>query len=100
MEMLILIAQKKGRDALNATQKTSVLCKVPFLKNSRKTAKNGHFRKNGYFWHFFYLFLETVLFRELRFFCVAFSAPGPFFWAIKINILTTFQIIHHKGGPL
>ena len=30
--LLILIVQKKGFDALNATQKTPALCKVPFLK--------------------------------------------------------------------
>jgi hypothetical protein len=39
--LLILIAQKKGFDALNATQKTSALCKVPFMKKSRKTGQNG-----------------------------------------------------------
>ena len=41
--LLILIAQKKGLDALNATQKTLALCNVPFLKKTRKTGKNGHF---------------------------------------------------------
>ena len=30
--LLVLIAQKKGFDALNATQKTPALCKVSFLK--------------------------------------------------------------------
>ncbi len=43
--LLILIAQKKGFDALNATQKTSALCKVPFMKKKEaKMVKNG---KNG-----------------------------------------------------
>ena len=36
VRMLISIAQKKGFDALNTTQKTPDLCKVPFLKKSRK----------------------------------------------------------------
>ena len=32
-----------GFDALNATQKTSAICKVQFLKKSRKTGQNGNF---------------------------------------------------------
>ena len=48
--MLIWIAQKKGFDALNATQKTSALCELPFLKKSRKTdakwSKMGKMVKN------------------------------------------------------
>ena len=39
--MLSLIVQKKGFDALNATQKTSGLCKVPFVTIFGKTGKNG-----------------------------------------------------------
>jgi hypothetical protein len=39
--LLILIAQKKGFAALNATQKTSAPCKVPFMKKSRKIGQNG-----------------------------------------------------------
>ena len=46
--LLILIAQKKGFDALNATQKTLALCKVPFLEEE-KTRKTG---KTGNFWQF------------------------------------------------
>ena len=34
--MLILIAQKKGFDALNRTQKTPAQCKVPFLKKNQE----------------------------------------------------------------
>ena len=34
--MLIEIAQKKGFDALNATQKTPALCKGPFIKKIKK----------------------------------------------------------------
>ena len=38
------IAQKKGFDALNATQKISALCTVLFLKkNQEKTDKNDNF---------------------------------------------------------
>ena len=37
--LLILIAQKKSFIALNATQKPSFLCYVPFLKNQEKTPK-------------------------------------------------------------
>ena len=33
----------KGFDAMNATQKRIALCKVPFLKKSRKYVQNGHF---------------------------------------------------------
>jgi hypothetical protein len=43
VKKLILIAQKKRHDALNATQKTLALNKVWFLKKSRKASKNYHF---------------------------------------------------------
>ena len=36
-----MIAQMRRFDALNTTQKTSALCKIPFLKkNKKKTVKN------------------------------------------------------------
>ena len=38
-----MIAQKKHLDALNATQKTTALYDVQFLKKSRITAKNAIF---------------------------------------------------------
>ena len=38
--MLIYMAQKKDFDALNASQKTSALCKISFLKE-KKTRKTG-----------------------------------------------------------
>ena len=41
--MLSYIAQRKGFDALNAMQKTAALCKVPFLKKSRKTGSKWSF---------------------------------------------------------
>ena len=65
-----LIAQMKRLDALNATQKTSALCKVLILKKSRKTAKKAHFWKIVQFWQFFLIFSESVLYRELRFFAL------------------------------
>ena len=37
--LLIYITQKKGFDALNATQKNSALCKVTFLDKSRKNSQ-------------------------------------------------------------
>ena len=57
-------------DALNATQKTSALNKVPFLKNIRKTAKIDNFFRNAHFWWFFLIFTETVLRKELKFFAL------------------------------
>ena len=57
-------------DALNATQKTSALDKVLFLKKIRKTAKNDHFFRNANFWWFFLIFSETVLCKELKFFAL------------------------------
>ena len=96
---LFLIAQKKCPDALNATQKTPALHNVPFLKKSRKTAKNAHFFKNAVFWSFFLELFRNVTLHGAWVFCVVFSAPGRFFWAIIINIPTSFQNFHHKGGP-
>ena len=45
VRLLILIVQKKSFDALNATQKTSALYKVPILRKSEKNAKIVHFFK-------------------------------------------------------
>ena len=50
--LLILIAQMKGFDALNAAQKTSALCKVPFLKKQEKEAKMVIFDHFDHFWPF------------------------------------------------
>ena len=41
---MFLISQKKRSDALNATQKTITFSIVWFLKKSRKTSKNNHFK--------------------------------------------------------
>ena len=55
VELWILIAQKKGFNALNTTQKTPALCKVPFLKKVGKTGKNVFFIFI-YLFFFFYHF--------------------------------------------
>ena len=48
--LLIKIAQKKGFDVLNATQKTSALCKMPLLKKLRNNSNNcRHFFLMEYF---------------------------------------------------
>ena len=89
--MLILIAQKKRLGALNATQKTIGLCQVLLL--------NFFLSKNARFWDilvFFLDFLSNGTWQRLVVFCVAFSAPRRFFWAIKIKIRKKFQIVHHK----
>ena len=46
--MVILIARKKGPDALNATQKKSALYKIAFLKTKKKIPKM-QFKKNYLF---------------------------------------------------
>ena len=45
--MLILIAQKKGFDAMNTMQRTPALCKLPFLKNQEKRLKMDKTGQNG-----------------------------------------------------
>jgi hypothetical protein len=73
-----LIAQIKRLDALNATQKTSALCKVLILKKSRKTAKSAHFQKIVQFWQFFLIFFRISTLQRAEVFCVAFSASRRF----------------------
>ena len=101
--LLILIAQKKGFDALNATQKTLALCKVPFLKKKQeKLAKTVIFDHFDHFWPFWPVFLDFFIngtFQRADVFRVALSASKPFFGAIKINNPTIFLIFHPKGGP-
>ena len=53
-----LIAQMNRFDALITTQKPPALCKVPFLKKSRKIAQNDNFKKNTIF--FLSLFLDFL----------------------------------------
>ena len=54
-------------------------------------------------WSFFeviLVFFRNHTFSRAGIFCVAFSASGGFFWAMKNSFLTIFPIFHHKGGPL
>ena len=66
---VVLIAQKKRFGTLNATQKIAALYKAPFLKKSRKTARNWLFlTKNAFltiFRQFFQIFLRMVLYLPL-----------------------------------
>ena len=72
--MLFLIAQIKRFGTLSATQKTAALYKAPFLKKSRKTARNLPFlTKNAFltiFRQFVLIFSRTVLYRGLWFFAL------------------------------
>ena len=77
--MLIYIARKKGFDALNATPETSALCKVPFLKKSRKTGQNCNFGKNCNFLAVFQAFSKNGTLQRAEVYCVAFSASKPFY---------------------
>ena len=50
----------EASDALITTQKTSTLCNVSLLKNSRKTTNNENFfLKNYRFWVVFLCFLRN-----------------------------------------
>ena len=61
VRLWILIAQKKRPVALNATQKTSALCKVLFLrKNLKKLLFLDKIAKNGIFKGFFMILSKTV----------------------------------------
>ena len=66
-----LIALMKRFDALVTMQKTSALCKVPFLtKSTKKNAKNDYFFKNAHCWQFFLIFSEFELCKERVFFAL------------------------------
>jgi len=101
--MLIWIAQKKGFDALNATQKTSALCKVPFLKKSRKPGQNclkwSKWAKITVFGRFFLFFSEMVLCRELRFFALHSVHQNPSFELSKSTIRQFFIFFTLRGDP-
>ena len=77
------MAQKKSFDAVNATQKTSALCKLPFLKKSRKTdakwSKMGKMVNNDNFELVFLDFFRNGTSQRAAVFCVAFSVSKPFF---------------------
>ena len=77
-------SSKKRLYSQNATQKTSALCKVPFLKKiKKKTPKVVNFASFSEFFR-----NGTLLRAEV--FCIAFSASIHFFWAIKIKYRTFF----------
>ena len=78
-----MIAQMKGFGALNATLKTSALCKVLFMKKSRKPGQNGQKGQNSKkkiycFVVFFFLFFRKGTLKRAEVFCVAFTASKPF----------------------
>ena len=61
-------------------KKTSTLCDVPLLKQSRKPPKNDHFSLNSFhFMIFSSLFLATVHHKELRFLALLSARPGALF---------------------
>ena len=68
--MGVFDSSNEAFDALITTQKTQALCKVPFLKKSRKSAKKWSFFKNGHFRQFFLIFSKTGLHRALGFFAL------------------------------
>ena len=76
---------------------------VLFLKKSRKTFKHYCFWPKGkkcQFWSLFIVFSflsETILRKELLFFCVAFSASTHFFWAIQKLVFVQFFKSSPKG---
>ena len=96
--LLIYIAQKQGWDALKATHKSSSLCIVPFLKKSRKTAKNYHFFKIDNFCQFFWIFSETVVFRDMRFFALHSVHQNPSLELSNSTIRQIFLFFSIKGG--
>ena len=108
VRLLIYIAWKKGFDALNATQETSALCKVPFLKNQEKLAKIAIFEKIVVFeklvifekmvilGSFLGLFPKMVLCRELRFIVWHSVHQTPSFEVSKPTIRQFFRFFIPK----
>ena len=102
--LLILIAQKKGFGALNATQKTSALCKVPFMKKSRKTVQNGQklstWSKMTVFCQFFLFFFQKWYFVESWGFCALYSEhQNHSFELSKSTIQQLFRFFTLRGDP-
>ena len=85
-------------------KKPHLFIKYGCPQNQKNTFKNNHFwpfwSKHYHFWRLFLFFFRNHTFSRAGVFCVAFSASGGFFWAIKNSFLTIFPIFHHKGGPL
>ena len=103
VQQSILIAQKKRPDALNATRKTSGLCKVRFWKKIRKNLEKSAFfailAKKGNFLRFFLIFSETIFWTELRFFALHSVHQDASFELSKYT-MTIFPFLDPKGGSL
>ena len=95
--------EQPSPDALNATQKTSGLCKVRFWRKSRKTLKNWPFffftilAKKGNFLRFFLIILETIKYwgilcciQYIRTLLLSYQNP----------ISDNFSVFVPKGGTL
>ena len=90
----------KGFGALNSTQKTSALCKVPLKKNQENMAKIVKNGQNCQKLPFFLVFFRNCTLQGAEVFCVAFSASKPFISAIKINNPTIFYFFFTlRGNP-
>ena len=72
-------------------------------KKSRKTFKKKAFfailAKNSNILRFFLDFFRNGTLERAEVFCVAFSASGRFFWAIKIHYWKIFLFFFHMGDP-
>ena len=80
MEIILegcLIDKMKHFDILLTMQKSTALCKVPFMKNQEKPSKMAIFSKTPIFGGFL-AFSEIGLRRELGFFCVVISSSKRF----------------------
>ena len=73
----------KRFDALIATQKTSVLCKVPYLKKSEKNPQKVTIFFKMPFFEVFLDFFRKWTSQRAEFFCVVISASKRFIKAIK-----------------
>ena len=101
---LTLVAQKKGFDAMNTTQKITALCTVPFLKKSRKTAQNGQkwskWLKISIRSRFFLILSEMVLCTDLGLFALYSVHQTPSFELSKSTFWQFFFLIFHpKKDP-
>ena len=94
------MAQMKRLDALNATQKTSALCKVLILKKIKKNCQNCTIFWKCALLAVFLDFFRISTLQRAEVFCVAFSASRRFIWAIKKKYLMIFIFHFCKGGPL
>ena len=82
-------SSKEGFYTLNAMQKISAFCKVPFRKNQEKTAKIVKIFQNDQkhsFSSFSCFFSEMVLCREMAFFALLSVHQNPSFELSKSSI--------------